>query len=61
MRSGVNAGATRANAIPAGRYECGLAAGNHWGDRPAVADQDDLTEPEFVAYYRDDFPERVTA
>ncbi len=30
----------------------------HLGDRPAVADQDDLTEPEFVAYYRDDFPER---
>ncbi len=30
----------------------------HLGDRPAVADQDDLTEPEFVPYDRDDFPER---
>ena len=28
------------------------------GDRSAVADQDDLIEPEFVADDRDDFPER---
>src|SRR6266568_291323 len=30
----------------------------HLGDRPAVADQDDLTEPEFISDDRDDFPER---
>src|SRR5208282_4107545 len=29
----------------------------HLGDRSAVADQDDLIEPEFVAYDGDDFPE----